>query len=133
MIIIISGSVGTGKTTLAKRLAKSLNYKYLDVKKLILDKNIAGEYDKKRNCIIVDIKKLNAALKKIIIDNKNMIIDSHMSHELPRKYVDHCIITKCDIKELGKRLKRRRYKKDKIKENIECEIFDIPCYSFHHL
>ena len=35
MIIVVAGSVGTGKTTLSKKLAKSLRMTYLDVNKLI--------------------------------------------------------------------------------------------------
>ena len=64
-------------------------------------------------------------LKKTI---KGIIIDSHLSHYLPKKYVDLCIVTKCDIKELNKRLKRKKFHKDKIRENLQAEIFDI-CYN----
>ena len=136
-VIIITGSVGTGKTTLAKKLAKKLNYEYIDVKKLIEKNNLSSGYDKKRKCKIIDIKKLNNFLIKNIVNNKKfskklklkkisgLILDSHLSHYLPRKYIDLCIVTKCDIKELNKRLKGRKYAKNKIKENIECEIFDI--------
>ena len=43
---------------------------------------------------------------------------------MPRKYVDKCIITKCDLKELEKRLQKRKYSKEKIRENLDAEIFD---------
>jgi len=124
--IIVSGSVGSGKTTIAKKLSKKLNYKYIDVSKIIKKEKLFDYYDKKRKCSVVDIKKLNKFLiKKIKDSKKDQIIDSHMSHHLPKKYVDLCIITKCDIKELSKRLKKRKYTKTKIKENIECEIFNV--------
>jgi len=32
MIIAVSGTPGTGKTTIAKKLAKALNLKYIDIK-----------------------------------------------------------------------------------------------------
>ena len=48
-----------------------------------------------------------------------------MSHYLPKRVVDLCIVTKCDIKVLNKRLKKRRYSKAKIKDNLEAEIFDV--------
>ena len=35
MIIIISGTPGTGKTTFAKKIAKEKNLEYIDVKKII--------------------------------------------------------------------------------------------------
>jgi len=124
--IIITGSVGTGKTTLAKKLSKKLNYKYIDVSKLIKENNLSSGYDKKRKCEIIDTKKLNKFLVNLIKKSKKrLIIDSHLSHYLPKKYVNLCIVTKADLKELSKRLKKRKYSKNKIKENIECEIFDI--------
>ncbi|MEA2036640.1 MAG: AAA family ATPase [Nanoarchaeota archaeon] len=146
-VIIVTGSVGTGKTTLAKKISDRSGYDYIDVKKIIKDDRLGEYHDKKRKCNVIDTKKLNKSLIKIIHNyeksinikslkslikksNKNkkingIIIDSHMSHYLPKKYVDLCIVTKCDIKELNKRLKKRRYSKAKIEENLECEIFDI--------
>jgi len=163
-VVIITGTPGTGKTTLAKQLAKKLNFHYLDVNKIIKKYKISEGYDKKRKTIIIDIKKLNKALineiknhRKLIQNNsikktsitksnkkiknnnnklirneknnkiikKGIIIDSHLSHHLPRKYVDLCMITKCNLKVLEGRLKKKKYSKDKIRENLDAEIFDV--------
>ena len=125
-VVIITGSVGTGKTTLAKKLAKNLNYRYIDVNKLIEKEEISSGYDRKRRCKIIDIRRLNNLLINLINNSKkNLIIDSHLSHYLPKKYVDLCVVTKCDLKVLEKRLRKRGYTKDKIRENLDCEIFDI--------
>jgi len=132
MIIAVSGVPGTGKTTFAKALAKELEFKYIDVKKIIKDNCLYDSYDKKDKCFIVDTKKLNDFLIKDIIkknkkENISIILDSHLSHYIPKKYIDLCIITKCDLKELNKRLKKRRYSKEKIRDNLDSEIFNI-CY-----
>jgi len=159
-IIIVSGSVCSGKTTLAKKISKEKKFEYVDVNKVIKKHKLGKKFDKKRKCKIVDNKKLSKILidevsdykkrnfdkvlrriksKKLMLNKKNikivskklgikkgMIIDSHLSHYLPKKYVDLCIITKCsDLKKLEKRLKKRKYSKVKVEENIECEIFDI--------
>jgi adenylate kinase len=124
MIIIITGTPGTGKTTLAKKTAKQKKLKYIDVNKIIKENNISEGFDKKRKCEIIDTKKLNKSLIKMINEQKNLMIDSHLSHCLPKKYVDLCIVTKCDLKTLEKRLKKRKYSKSKIRENIDAEIFD---------
>lgn len=47
-IIIVTGSVGTGKTTLAKKLAKKYKAKYLDVNKVIEEYKLSEGYDKKK-------------------------------------------------------------------------------------
>ncbi|MEM4397386.1 MAG: AAA family ATPase [Candidatus Woesearchaeota archaeon] len=139
-VIIVSGTPGTGKTTIAKKIAKEKNYEYIDVNKIIKEKNkeykiIAG-FDKKRDSKIIDLDNLNKALIDLIITKKSkeknkkkkkkgIIIDSHLSHYLPKKYVDLCIITKCDLKELKKRLEKRKYSKKKVRENFDAEIFDV--------
>ena len=124
--IIITGSVGSGKTTLSKKLSKYLDFDYLDVTNLIKKERLSEGYDKKNMCEIIDVKKLNKDLIGLIKKVKiGVVIDSHLSHYLPKNYVDLCIITKCDIKELNKRLKKRKYSKGKIKDNLEAEIFNV--------
>ena len=139
-IIIVTGTPGTGKTLLSRKLASKLNFHYIDVNKIIKKCNLVESYDKKRKTNVVDIKKLNKALIKEIANKKHpkknkspknkkikngIVIDSHLSHYLPKKYADLCIVTKCDLKVLQKRLKRRKYSKEKIRENLDAEIFDV--------
>ena len=56
---------------------------------------------------------------------KGIIIDSHLSHYLSKEVVDKVIITKCDLKKLKKRLEKRKYTIDNIRENMDAEIFDV--------
>jgi adenylate kinase len=123
-IICVSGSVGTGKSTLSKKLAKSLKFKYIDVTKEIKKNKLSIGYDEERDCLIIDEKKLIKFLVEKIKKSKNLIIDSIFAHLIPKKYVDLCIITTCDIGKLRDRLKKRKYSPNKIKENVEAEIFD---------
>tara|TARA_Y100000310_G_scaffold317308_1_gene370053 strand:+ start:6240 stop:6725 length:486 start_codon:yes stop_codon:yes gene_type:complete len=126
--IIVTGTPGTGKSTLAKKLAKKLHFHYLDVNEIVRKYDISEGYDEKRKTKIIDVRKLNVALIKEIHDHKaenGMIIDSHLSHYLPKRHVDVCIVVKCDLKELEKRLKNKKYSKDKVRENLDSEIFDV--------
>jgi adenylate kinase len=124
--IIVTGTPGTGKTTVAKKIARMLGYRYVDVNKVIAAKKLSEGYDRKRKCRVVDVKKLNKFLGNIIENSKKkVVIDSHLAHYLPKELVDRCVVTKCNLKLLSMRLKRRGYPREKIKENLECEIFDI--------
>lgn len=125
MIIAVTGTSGTGKTKVAKALANRLKYKYLDVNKLIKSKGLRGKYLKKFDSYEVDVKKLNKVLVELIKKSKNLVIDSHLSHYLPSKYVDYCVVCKCDLKVLKKRLNSRKYSEAKVKENLDSEIFDV--------
>lgn len=128
-VICVTGTPGTGKTVVAKALAKKLNYKYIDVNEVIVKYKLVEGYDKKRQCNIVDEKKLAKVLIAIIKERKKgLVIDSHLSHYIPANYVDLCIVTKCDLKALKKRLEGRGYLKEKVRENMDAEIFDL-CYA----
>lgn len=125
-VIIVTGTPGTGKTTVAKKLAKELDYKYLDVSELIKSKKISKEHDEEKDCDVVDVDDLNKVLEQEIKNRKKgLVIDSHMSHFLPNKLVDLCVVTTCDLKELYKRLKKRGYNEEKIRDNVDCEIFEV--------
>ena len=124
--IIVTGTPCTGKTTVAKNIAKLLKFKYIDVNKIIKSNNLSTYYDKKRKTNVVDTNMLNKVLSNIIEkSSKGLVIDSHLSHYLSNKLVDLCIVTKCNLKILQKRLRTRKYNESKIRENLEVEIFDI--------
>ena len=133
-VICVTGTPGTGKTIIAKKLAEKYGFQYFDVTKAISTNKLAEGYDKKRKTKVVDTQKLNKFLIKHIgrlkADRKikGIVIDSHLSHCLPKKYANLVVVAKCGIKELGKRLKKRRYPEAKIKENLQAEIFDV-CYN----
>jgi adenylate kinase len=127
-VVIVTGTPGTGKTTVAMRLAKKAGWKYVDVNKVISHHKLSEGYDRKRRCKVVDVKKLNKALTGLINGSgteQGIVIDSHLSHHLPASAVDACVVTKCNLKLLKNRMKRRKYPVDKIKENLECEIMDV--------
>ncbi len=125
MILICTGTPGTGKTELCKELAKQLKIKYVDVNKVISRENLAESYDEVRETMVVDERKLAKALVALIRKGRSMIIDSHMAHEIPARHVDWCIVTKCDPGVLRKRLEGKGYPKEKVQENVDAEILDI--------
>jgi adenylate kinase len=125
MVIIVTGTPGTGKTTIARLIAKKYKLKYIDTNRIIKLNKLILRYDKKKQTNIVDHKKLAKILVGMIRKNNNLVIDGHLSHYIPKKYVNLCVITKCDIKILMKRLEKRKYSTEKIRENLDCEIFDV--------
>ena len=56
---------------------------------------------------------------------RGLVIDSHMSHYLPGKYASLCIVTRCSLKKLKKRLELKGYKAEKVRENLDAEIFEV--------
>jgi len=125
MVIIVTGCPATGKTIIARKIAEKKKLRYIDVNQLIKDNKLYSYYSRKDMSYVVDVKKLNRFLIKLIKKDKDVVLDSHLSHYLPNKYVDECIVTKCNLKELKKRLEKRKYPNKKIRDNLDCEIFDV--------
>lgn len=113
MNILISGTPGTGKTEISDILGNKTGMGVIHVSDLV-DKFAVG-IDEKRNSKEIDEEKLSEYLSRF----DNVIIDTH----LPIKINAKCIVLKCDIKELGKRLKQRKWSEKKIEENLQAEIF----------
>lgn len=121
-VVVISGTPGVGKSVLAKGLVR-LGFVRLDVSKHYDEISIG--YDKVKKCYDVDLKKFERLVKRLNTSEK-LVIDSHVAHLLPKKLVDLCIVLVCsDLKELEKRLVKRKYSKEKIKENLDAEIFQV--------
>ncbi len=120
-IIVISGTPGVGKSTLAKYLAKKFNFLRLDLHDYY--KEISTGYNRSKRCYDIDLKKLEELVNSF---QRDLVIDSHIAHLLPKKRVDLCVILTCsNLKKLEKRLIKRDYSKKKIRENLDSEIFQI--------
>ncbi|MBW2987880.1 kinase [Candidatus Woesearchaeota archaeon] len=128
LVIAVTGTPGTGKTTIAKLLAKQLGFEYISLNEFAKQHGLFEGYDKKKKCHLVDTKKLARAFSQYIknVTKKGVVADSHLAHYLPRAIVGLCVVTTCSkLKELEKRLKERGYSKAKVRENLDAEIFRV--------
>ncbi|HLP79396.1 MAG TPA: adenylate kinase family protein [Acidobacteriota bacterium] len=125
MILAISGTPGTGKSTLASQLAQRSGWELLDGTAFIKKNKIFDSYDRTHKSYIVDTALF--ARKVVAFSKKHpyVIVDSHLSHYIPKKYVEAVIVTNCELKALSRRLTARGYSKQKVRENLDAEIFDV--------
>lgn len=125
--LIISGTPGCGKTSVAKEISNSTGAKIISLNELAISDEFSFEYDEDRKTYIVDLDIfLPYILKKINEIKKNdppfLIIESHFSDIIPEKFIDYAFILRCDPDELVKRLEKKRYTSKKVAENIQAEI-----------
>ncbi|MFW9864925.1 MAG: adenylate kinase family protein [Candidatus Thorarchaeota archaeon] len=126
-IIIISGTPGCGKTSVANEISKLIESKIISLNELAISNNFSLEYDQKRNTYIVDFEVFRPYILKRIkkLEKTNppfLILESHFSDIIPSNYLDFVFILRCDPDELYNRLKNRKYSAKKIIENIQAEI-----------
>jgi len=122
VIISISGTPKTGKTSVAKALARKLGWKLISLNGLAKEKKLYLGYDSSRKARIVDIKRLRQEVARISKSSKNFILESHYSHDMP---CDVVVILRTNPKELRKRMKKAGWRRKKTEENIEAEIMEI--------
>ena len=118
MKIAVSGTPGSGKTTLAKALGKKMGFRVLNEKDFALKNRVGAFNDQDELEIPIDEfeKKANAYLEK----NDNVILEGHTLCEM-KLAVDKFIIITIDPEKLQLRLELRKYSEEKIMDNTFCE------------
>lgn len=122
MEIIFTGTPGTGKTTLAKMLAKKKHLKYLSLNELIKSNNLQSkEYEGE---LIINETVLSTFLKSYLVNKKKFVLDGFLSYLAPKSLITRCVVTCTDLTVLKNRLEKRKYSSQKIKDNLEAETFE---------
>lgn len=117
MLTIITGTPGTGKTTIAKEAAKKLGWKLINELEFCKKKKIGKLKGKE---IEVPLGKLEKELKKEIKKSKNLILEGHLLCEL-KLPADLIVVLRTNAKALEKRLRMKGYAELKILDNLFCE------------
>ncbi len=124
MIIAVTGTPGTGKTSLCNDLAQ-YGYNVVRLNNVIIENKLYKDYDELAGSLEIDVGVVRDHLGRNPLEtdmNDWTIIESHLSHNLE---VDGIVLLRCDPRELEKRLARRDYSPEKIKENVESELVDV--------
>lgn len=121
MHIAITGTPGTGKTTVAPLVADQLGYELVDLNQFIEDHDISDGYDEDRNSAMVDTDTLNETLEQQLADD-TVVIEGHLAHFLD--IADLVVVLRTDPNELEQRLEQKDWNEEKIEENVMAERLD---------
>lgn len=126
-IILITGTPGVGKTAVSQLLASKLNALHIDLGELVKHENLTSGTDKARDTLIVDIDKVSRRVQEIIKNcDHDVIIDGHYATDvLPSESVDLVFVLRRNPDELKKIMEERKFREEKIRENLAAEILDV--------
>jgi adenylate kinase len=130
MIIALTGTPGTGKTTVCEVLRDHSQYKkqysIIDVNKIVLGEKLYTGKDEARDTYEADMDKLKERIELEIQKappGMDVILEGHLSHLLP---VDAIIVLRAHPLAIRKRLgKRKNYSFEKVRENANAEALDV--------
>ena len=115
MQIALTGTPGTGKTT----VAALLHYRTIDINSLVRGGMNLG-LDPERGCLDADMDALSGHLKSLDSEEP-MILEGHFSHH----FAHWAIVLRLSPSALRPRLEARGYSQAKIRENLEAEALDV--------
>ncbi|KAL6063393.1 Adenylate kinase isoenzyme 6 [Balamuthia mandrillaris] len=122
--ILITGTPGTGKTSLSSTLAANTGLKHIEVGTLIREKELHDGRDEEFDCFILNEDKLCDELEDTMTKGGN-IVDFHGCDFFPERWFDLVVVLRTDNSVLYPRLEGRSYTPKKIQENVECEIMQV--------
>ena len=125
-VIIVTGTPGTGKTTFAKELTRATGADYVNVTKYVSEHKLYGGIDRRRRTKIIDVERTRRGLQKELKAARGLVvIDTHIPDGIvPKKIVKLIFVLRCDPRILENRLRAKKWKTSKVRENVLAEIID---------
>jgi adenylate kinase len=127
-VILITGTPCVGKTTLAQKLAQTLNAQYINLTDLAEKENLTLGKDEERDTTIIDEVKMRRKLKQIIEKSSqtDSIVDGHYAAAVtPKTLTAYTFVLRRHPTELQALMQKRGYNKLKQSENLSAEILDV--------
>ncbi|RLG78125.1 MAG: adenine methyltransferase [Thermoprotei archaeon] len=124
MIIGISGTPSTGKSTVARLLAEKLKALYINLSDLVVRKKLYVEYDEARQSYVIDESRVRDYLANISRGDL-VIVDSHYAEIAPKELVKKVFVLRLHPLILMERLIKRGWPLRKVAENVEAELLGV--------
>ncbi|RLI32318.1 hypothetical protein DRO66_11510 [Candidatus Bathyarchaeota archaeon] len=127
-VIVIAGVPGVGKSTVASAVAERLGCPVIGVSELAVKEGALLGRDEERDTDVVDLPRLKEIIAEAVSATEGpIIVEGHYAYDVvPSDLVSHALVLRRAPWVLKKELRERGYSDEKVQENVEAELLDVP-------
>eukprot|EP00760_Papus_ankaliazontas_P005409 PhM_4_TR12548/c0_g1_i1/m.58379/K18532/AK6, FAP7; adenylate kinase len=122
--IVVTGTPGTGKTTMSEVIAQAFGFTHVNVGKLVSQEGFHESYDEEFDAHVPDEDRLLDHLETVVADG-GVVLDFHSCELYPERWVDLVLVLSAKTEVLFDRLRARGYSDRKVEENMDAEIHRV--------
>eukprot|EP00450_Noctiluca_scintillans_P006526 CAMPEP_0194497384 /NCGR_PEP_ID=MMETSP0253-20130528/14337_1 /TAXON_ID=2966 /ORGANISM="Noctiluca scintillans" /LENGTH=159 /DNA_ID=CAMNT_0039338879 /DNA_START=8 /DNA_END=484 /DNA_ORIENTATION=+ len=122
--VLVTGTPGVGKTTFSQTLCEGSSLRHIELSKKIREDRLYREWDDEMDCSIFDEDLVCDALEPLL-EEGHCVVDFHSCGFLSADLFDIVVVLRAETGILSARLDARHYKEEKVRENVEAEIFQV--------
>ncbi|CAA3007518.1 adenylate kinase isoenzyme 6 homolog [Olea europaea subsp. europaea] len=104
--ILITGTPGTGKTTMASALAEATQFCHINIGDLVKEKNLHDGWDDQFDCYLINEDLVCDELEDLMEGGGN-IVDYHGGDFFPQRWFDRVVVLQTENSVLYDRLTKR--------------------------
>jgi len=125
--ILVTGTPGTGKSTLSQAVAERTALTYLNVGDVIKEKGFHSGKDAEFDAFILDQSSEDKLLDDLepLMSAGGYVVEFHSVDFFPERWFDLVLVLRTDNTVLYDRLAARGYSSKKIEENVSAEIMCV--------
>jgi len=121
----ISGTPGTGKTSVGKHLSAKMGIPMIELGNYVIENKLYLYFDELRNSYVIDEDKVRNSVRRLFEDIGPLIVISHYVEVLPRDILELVVVLRRDPYELISVLNARGWRTHKVAENVEAELLSV--------
>ncbi len=124
--VIVTGTPGTGKTILSRKLAKEIGANYVPLTRFVSKRKLYSGFDRERKSRIVNLARARASISSLLSRTPGLtIVDTHIPEGIvPKELAKLVLVLRCHPRILETRLRKRNWKPSKVRENVLAEMLD---------